>query len=185
MSIIDTTSSNQFIKSREEVNTFLNRAKACLSDASWHINTETWANGRINKTQTYLAEKNLKDDDVEVVVLDVNKEKGKISLSLKNVTPNPWLSAAEKYPVGSIVEGKVVRMVPFGAFVELEVGVDGLVHISQIANKHVVKPEDELKIGDVIKVKVLEVNTESKKISLSKKEADVETASAAEETPAE
>ena len=76
-------------------------------------------------------------------------------------------------------------MVPFGAFVELEVGVDGLVHISQIANKHVVKPEDELKIGDVIKVKVLEVNTESKKISLSKKEADAETAPAAEETPAE
>ena len=100
------------------------------------------------------------------------KEKGKISLSLKNVTPNPWLSAADKYPAGSIVEGKVVRMVPFGAFIELERGVDGLVHISQIANKHVVKPEDELKIGDVIKVKVLEVNTEAKKISLSKKEAD-------------
>lgn len=71
MSIIDTTSSNQFIKSREEVNTFLNRAKACLSDASWHINTETWANGRINKTQTYLAEKNLKDDDVAEIIREL------------------------------------------------------------------------------------------------------------------
>ena len=78
----------------------------------------------------------------------------------------------EQITVGSIVEGKVVRMVPFGAFVELEVGVDGLVHISQIANKHVVKPEDELKIGEIIRVKVLDVNPEAKKISLSKREAD-------------
>ena len=148
-------------------------------DGLIHISEMSW--GRITNPREVLKE----GDEVEVVVLDVNKEKGKISLSLKNVTPNPWLSAAEKYPVGSIVEGKVVRMVPFGAFVELEVGVDGLVHISQIANKHVVKPEDELKIGDVIKVKVLEVNTESKKISLSKKEADAETAPEAEETPAE
>ena len=67
------------------------------------------------------------------------------------------------YAVGSIVEGKVVRMVPFGAFVELEPGVDGLVHISQIANKHVVKPEDELKVGEIINVKVLEVNSDQKK----------------------
>jgi 4-hydroxy-3-methylbut-2-enyl diphosphate reductase len=124
--------------------------------------------GRITNPREVLKE----GQEVEVVVLDVNKEKGKISLSLKNNTPNPWDSVAEKYPVGSIVEGKVVRMVPFGAFVELEIGVDGLVHISQIANKHVVKPEDELSIGEIIKVKVLDVNTEAKKISLSKKEAD-------------
>ena len=65
-----------------------------------------------------------------------------------------------------------MRMVPFGVFVELEAGVDGLVHISQIANKHVVKPEDELKVGEVIKVKVLEVNAEQKKISLSKRQAE-------------
>ncbi|MCJ7856742.1 bifunctional 4-hydroxy-3-methylbut-2-enyl diphosphate reductase/30S ribosomal protein S1 [Lachnospiraceae bacterium NSJ-143] len=150
-------------------------------DGLIHISEMSW--GRITNPREVLKE----GDEVEVVVLDINKEKGKISLSLKNVTPNPWLSAAEKYPAGSIVEGKVVRMVPFGAFVELEVGVDGLVHISQIANKHVVKPEDELKIGDIIKVKVLEVNTESKKISLSKKEADGVAAeeAAAEETPAE
>ena len=147
-------------------------------DGLIHISEMSW--GRITNPREILKE----GDEVEVVVLDINKEKGKISLSLKNVTPNPWLSAAEKYPVGSIVEGKVVRMVPFGAFVELEVGVDGLVHISQIANKHVVKPEDELKIGEVIKVKVLEVNTEAKKISLSKKDADGVEASA-EETPAE
>ena len=121
--------------------------------------------GRISNPKEVLSE----GDTVEVVVLDVDKEKSKISLSLKDVTPNPWSLAADKYAVGSIVEGKVVRMVPFGAFVELEPGVDGLVHISQIANKRVEKPEDELKIGEVIKVKVIDVNAEQKKISLSKK----------------
>jgi len=135
-------------------------------DGLIHISEMSW--GRIMNPREVLKE----GQEVEAVVLDINKEKGKISLSLKNVTPNPWDSATEKYPVGSIVEGKVVRMVPFGAFVELEAGVDGLVHISQIASKHVVKPEDELTIGEMIKVKVLEVNTEAKKISLSKKEAD-------------
>ena len=75
-------------------------------------------------------------------------------------------------------------MVPFGAFVELEPGVDGLVHISQIADKRVEKPEDELKIGEIIKVKVIDVNAEQKKISLSKKAADAAEAPA-EETPAE
>ncbi len=146
-------------------------------DGLIHISEMSW--GRITNPREILKE----GDEVEVVVLDINKEKGKISLSLKNVTPNPWVLAAEKYAVGSVVEGKVVRMVPFGAFVELEAGVDGLVHISQIASKHVVKPEDELKIGDVIKVKVLEVNTEAKKISLSKKEADG--VSKEDEVPAE
>ena len=135
-------------------------------DGLIHISEMSW--GRISNPRDVLKE----GETVEVMVLDVDKEKGKISLSLKDVTENPWNKVAEKYPVGSIVEGKVVRMVPFGAFVELEVGVDGLVHISQIANKHVVKPEDELKIGEIIRVKVLDVNPEAKKISLSKREAD-------------
>ncbi len=135
-------------------------------DGLIHISEMSW--GRITNPREILKE----GDEVEVVVLDVDKEKGKISLSLKSATPNPWSLAAEKYPIGSVVEGKVVRMVPFGAFVELEVGVDGLVHISQISSKHVVKPEDELKIGEIIKVKVLDVNAEAKKISLSKKEVD-------------
>lgn len=135
-------------------------------DGLIHISEMSW--GRITNPREVLKE----GDKVEVVVLEADKEKGKISLSLKDVSSNPWAGAAEKYAVGSIVEGKVVRMVPFGAFVELEVGVDGLVHISQIANKHVVKPEDELKIGETIKVKVLEVNAEAKKISLSKREAE-------------
>lgn len=144
-------------------------------DGLIHISEMSW--GRISNPKEVLKE----GQEVEVFVLDVDKEKGKISLSLKDADKNPWKLAAEKYAVGSIVEGKVVRMVPFGAFVELEAGVDGLVHISQIANKHVVKPEDELKVGEIINVKVLEVNPEQKKISLSKRQADAPV----EEAPAE
>lgn len=144
-------------------------------DGLIHISEMSW--GRISNPKEVLKE----GQEVEVFVLDVDKEKGKISLSLKDADKNPWKMAAEKYAVGSIVEGKVVRMVPFGAFVELEPGVDGLVHISQIANKHVVKPEDELKVGEIINVKVLEVNPEQKKISLSKRQADAPV----EEAPAE
>lgn len=144
-------------------------------DGLIHISEMSW--GRISNPKEVLKE----GQEVEVFVLDVDKEKGKISLSLKDADKNPWKLAAEKYAVGSIVEGKVVRMVPFGAFVELEPGVDGLVHISQIANKHVVKPEDELKVGEVINVKVLEVNPEQKKISLSKRQADAPVEEAATE----
>ena len=148
-------------------------------DGLIHISEMSW--GRISNPREVLKE----GQTVEVFVLDVDKEKGKISLSLKDADKNPWKLAAEKYSVGSVAEGKVVRMVPFGAFVELEAGVDGLVHISQIANKHVVKPEDELKVGEVIKVKVLEVNPDQKKISLSKRQAEAPaeaTEEAAEET---
>ena len=149
-------------------------------DGLIHISEMSW--GRITNPRDVLKE----GDKVTAVVLDVDKEKGKISLSLKDVDSNPWNTAAEKYAVGNIVEGKVVRMVPFGAFIELEPGVDGLVHISQIAEKHVVKPEDELKVGEIIKVKVLEVNPEQKKISLSKKQAEAPAEEpAAEEAPVE
>ena len=128
-------------------------------DGLIHISEMSW--GRISNPKEVLSE----GDTVEVVVLDVDKEKSKISLSLKDVTPNPWTMAAEKYVVGSVVEGKVVRMVPFGAFIELEPGVD----------------EDELKIGETIKVKVIDVNAEQKKISLSKKEAEAPVEEATEE----
>ena len=148
-------------------------------DGLIHISEMSW--GRISNPREVLKE----GQAVEVFVLDVDKEKGKISLSLKDANMNPWTLAVEKYAVGTVVEGKVVRMVPFGAFVELEPGVDGLVHISQIANKHVVKPEDELKVGEVINVKVLEVNSEQKKISLSKRQAEAPVEEApVEEAPA-
>lgn len=146
-------------------------------DGLIHISEMSW--GRITNPRDVLSE----GQKVSAIVLDVDKEKGKISLSLKDVESNPWNNAAEKYAVGNVVEGKVVRMVPFGAFIELEAGVDGLVHISQIAAKHVEKPEDELTVGQVISVKVLEVNVEQKKISLSKKA--LEAPAPAEETTEE
>ncbi len=135
-------------------------------DGLIHISEMSW--GRVKKVSDVLAE----GDKVVVTVLDVNTEKGKISLSLKDINNDPWKSAAEKYAVGNIVEGKVVRMVPFGAFVELEEGVDGLVHISQISQKHIAKPDDVLEKGQVIKAKVTDLDAENKKISLSIKEAE-------------
>ncbi len=109
------------------------------------------------------------NDKVTVKILEVNKEKGKIALSLKSVTPNPWDLVAEKYPVGSTVEGKVVRIVDFGAFVDIEPGIDALLHISQISNEHTEKVEDALKVGETVKAEVIELDLESKKISISVK----------------
>jgi len=135
-------------------------------DGLIHISELSW--GRVRKVADVLSE----GDKVTVTIIDLNKEKGKISLSLKDIDANPWHNVSAKYPVGSVVEGKVVRLVTFGAFVELEPGLDGLVHISQIANKHVAKAEDDLTVGELIKVKVTEIDEQSKKISLSKKEAE-------------
>ncbi len=106
-------------------------------------------------------------DIVEVEVLDFEKEKGKVALGLKQTQQQPWEAALEKYPIGSVVEGKVVRLVDFGAFVELELGLDGLVHISQISEKHISKPSEELHIGQKINVKVLDIKPDEKRISLS------------------
>ncbi|MBQ2817966.1 MAG: 30S ribosomal protein S1 [Clostridia bacterium] len=111
------------------------------------------------------------NQEVEVLVLSVDKEKERISLGLKQLTKKPWDNAVEKYPVGTIVEGKVVRIVPFGAFIEMEPGLDGLVHISQVAPQRITKVEDVLTIGDLVLVKVLDVNPELKRISLSIREA--------------
>ena len=108
--------------------------------------------------------------EVEVYVLSVDKENEKISLSLKKLIANPWEDAAEKFAVGNIVTGKVVRIASFGAFVELADGVDGLVHISQISWNRVEKVEDALSIGQEVQAKVLDLDLENKKISLSIKE---------------
>ncbi|MDO4262291.1 MAG: 30S ribosomal protein S1 [Eubacteriales bacterium] len=93
----------------------------------------------------------------------------KIALSLKFDDANPWLTADEKYAVGNVVEGVVARMTDFGAFVELEPGVDALLHVSQISREHVEKPSDVLKVGQEIQAKVVDFNGEDHKISLSMK----------------
>ncbi len=112
--------------------------------------------------------------EIEVLILNVDVEKERVSLGYKQLQPKPWMLAGEKYPVGSIVEGKVVRIVPFGAFVALESTIDGLIHISQVSVHRIAKVEDELKVGDIVRCKVLEVSPEAKRISLSRKEALLE-----------
>ncbi len=111
-------------------------------------------------------------DKVEVTVLEFDAEKKRISLTLKKEEDNPWFKASEKYKVGDIVKGNVVRLVPFGAFIELEKGLDGLVHISQISSVRIAKPGDVLQTGQEVEAKIVEVNEESKKISLSIKEVN-------------
>ena len=131
---------------------------------------------------TYLKE-NI--DKVKAFVKDIKGEK--IALSLKFDSENPWLSAEEKYPVGSIVKGTVARMTDFGAFVELEVGVDALLHVSQISKEHIDKPSDVLSVGQEIEAKVVDINVPDRKISLSIKAllADDEETSETEESTEE
>ena len=105
--------------------------------------------------------------EITVLIKDINDTK--IALSLKFEDQNPWLDAAVKYAPGNIVVGKVARMTDFGAFVELEPGVDALLHVSQISREHVEKPSDILAIGQEIEAKVVDFNEEDRKISLSMK----------------
>ena len=110
-------------------------------------------------------------DEVEVEVLDVDLNRERISLGLKQTTEDPWTKLVESYPVGSIVDGKVTKTVPFGAFVQLGPNVEGLVHISEMANKHIDAPTQVVHAGDEVKVKVMDINTERRRISLSMKAA--------------
>jgi ribosomal protein S1/(E)-4-hydroxy-3-methyl-but-2-enyl pyrophosphate reductase len=109
-------------------------------------------------------------DAVEVTVLEFDREKKRISLGYRKQEDNPWYNAGEKYKVGDVVKGKVVRLVPFGVFVELEKGIDGLVHISQISSRRIVKPGDVLAIGQTVEAKITDVDLEKNKIGLSIKE---------------
>jgi small subunit ribosomal protein S1 len=110
-------------------------------------------------------------DEVEVEVLDVDLQRERISLGLKQTTEDPWIKLVENYPVGSIVDGKVTKTVPFGAFIELGPNVEGLVHISEMSNKHIDTPTQVVHSGDEVKVKVMEINSERRRISLSMKAA--------------
>ncbi len=107
------------------------------------------------------------DQEVDVKILNLDHERERIQLGLKQMQPKPWDVAPQKYPEGSVVIGKVVRITTFGAFVELEPGVDGLVHISQCATTRIDKVEDAVSVGDEINVKVLSIDPQAKRISLS------------------
>ncbi|HCF50135.1 MAG TPA: 4-hydroxy-3-methylbut-2-enyl diphosphate reductase [Syntrophomonas sp.] len=110
-------------------------------------------------------------NEIEVYILGLDRDKERVSLSRKKLLKSPWELALEKYHQGDIVEGTVVRIAPFGAFVELDPGVDGLVHISQLADYRVEKPEDVVKAGDRVMVKIISIDPNEKRIGLSVKEA--------------
>jgi len=135
-------------------------------DGLIHVSELSWK--RVRKASDVLSI----GDNVTATVLSFDPEKGKISLTLKDVKDDPWNGILERYPIDEIVDGTVARLTTFGAFVTLEEGIDGLVHISEISVRRIAKPDEELSVGQEIQVKVLGIDLESKRISLSKREAD-------------
>jgi len=131
------------------------------ADGLLHISEMSWGHVENPKKVFKVGQK------LTVLIKDINGSK--IALSLKFADQNPWLTAGEKYARDSIVEGRVARMTDFGAFIELEPGVDALLHVSQISHNHVNKPSDILKVGQMIEAKVVDFNGEDHKISLSMK----------------
>lgn len=146
-------------------------------DGLLHISEISW--GKLKHPQEALEI----GQQINVKILSMNTEKGKISLGLKQNQPEPWSVIDEKYQVGQVITGKVVQIKEYGAFVELEPGLDGLVHISEVANKRVTNIADEISVGQEVNAKILEIDKERRRISLSIKETLEE--SIYEETPAE
>lgn len=106
-------------------------------------------------------------EEIEVKILDLNEEEGRVSLSIKATVPGPWDGVEQKLAKGDVVEGTVKRLTDFGAFVEVLPGIDGLVHVSQISHKRIENPKEALKVGQEVQVKVLEVNADAERVSLS------------------
>jgi small subunit ribosomal protein S1 len=136
-------------------------------DGLLHITDMSW--GRLGHPSELLKV----GQEIDVVVLDINREKERVSLGLKQKMANPWDSIEQKYPVSARVKGRVVNLVPYGAFVELEPGVEGLVHVTELSwTKRIAKPSDVLKAGQDIEAVVLGINREEQKISLGIRQLD-------------
>ena len=133
-------------------------------DGLLHISEISWGKLKHPQEALKIGEK------VQVKILSMNTEKGKISLGLKQNKPEPWTVIDENYQVGQTITGKIVQIKDYGAFVELEPGLDGLVHISEIAYKRVTNIADEISVGQEVSAKILEIDKERKRISLSIKE---------------
>ena len=130
-----------------------------------HLNDMSWS--RVNKPEDVVSV----GDNVEVFVQEVDKSKGRISLSLKDILQNPWDNIKTKYKVNDVLDGVVSKFIKVGAFVEMEPGVEGFVHISEITDENISKPSDTLEIGKKVKVKILDINSDENKIALSIKDA--------------
>lgn len=132
-------------------------------DGLIHISDISW--DRIEKPSDVLEV----GQEVEVKILKANRDKNRVSLGLKQLTEKPFDAFANNNKVGDVVEGEVVNLLDFGAFLKLDEGVEGLVHVSQISNEHVQKPSDVLNVGDKLEVKILEIDAENQRISLSRR----------------
>ena len=136
-------------------------------DGLLHINDLSW--GRVSHPSEIVS----LDEKIKVVVLDFNEQKDRISLGLKQLQPHPWEDVEEKYPVGSVVKGKIVSISDYGAFVELEKGVEGLIHISEMSwTQHIKHPSKVLAVGETVEAKVLSIQKEERKISLGLKQLE-------------
>ncbi|MDR0533316.1 MAG: 30S ribosomal protein S1 [Verrucomicrobiales bacterium] len=131
-------------------------------DGLLHITDISWS--RLNHPSEVLK----LGQEISVVVLDIDREKERVSLGLKQQSENPWEKIAEKFPIGTRIKGKITTLVPYGAFVELEQGIEGLIHVSEISwTKRIAKPSEVLEVGQQVEVAVTEVNPEEQKLSLS------------------
>jgi small subunit ribosomal protein S1 len=137
-------------------------------DGLLHITDMSW--GRISHPSEMVAI----DQEIEVKILNIDREKDRIALGLKQKSPSPWVDVDKKYPVGSVVKGQVVNLLPYGAFVKLEEGIEGLVHVSEMSwTRRVNHPSEIVAIGDVVEVVVLDINKQKEEISLGMKQTEV------------
>lgn len=137
-------------------------------DGLLHITDMSW--GRIQ----HPSEKVKQGEELEVMIIEIDRERERVSLGLKQLADNPWDKIEEKYPVGSTISGKVVNMVPYGAFIEIEQGVEGLVHVTELSwTKRITKPNEVLRIGEEVKAVILGIQKEEQKISLGTRQLDL------------
>ena len=136
-------------------------------DGLLHITDMSW--GRISHPSEMVKI----SEEIDVMIIEVDKDKERVSLGLKQTTSNPWDDIEKRYPVGAKIEGKVVNLVPYGAFIELEEGVEGLVHVTELSwTKRISKPSEVLRVGDAISAVVLGIQKEDQKISLGVRQLD-------------
>jgi small subunit ribosomal protein S1 len=148
-------------------------------DGLIHISELSW--GHVNHPSEVLSI----GDEVSVKVLDIDRDRQRISLGLKQTQEDPWERVVRTYNVGDVLEGKVTKVVSFGAFVEIMEGVEGLVHISELAQHHVENPREVVEPDDEVKVKILEIDEERRRLSLSLKRVEGQVLPRREVTPVE
>ncbi len=136
-------------------------------DGLLHITDMSWS--RINHPSELVAV----GDKIEIMVLDFDRENSKVSLGLKQITANPWEGVEEKYPIGSKIKGKIVNIMPYGLFIEIDKGIEGLLHSSEISwQKKMVNPQEMFAIGDMVEVQIISIDKDTKRISLSLKQLE-------------